>query len=368
VKGPRVLALYGDENGCTLWRVWSPYMELQRRGYGAWFRDKDDPETYKPEFPYLAATRLDAIILPRFHWEDQFIARRWINALHAAGLTVIYELDDDVLTPQIGARQHATTQTDKTVEALEQDRRDRIATIRLCDGVTTTTHELAAVVGQYTDAPVRVVPNRVDLRWFRRTLRGVRRSVAPLTVGWAGGARYPEDFLNVAEAWSNIARRYPHVNFVIQGYMAQPLVSALSPTRLHKLPWLPLTEYPHALKNIDIGCASVANKHFNRCKTPIKVWEYTLAGAVTVSSPTLYDQVVTDGSDGFIAETAAEWETALARLIEDAELRRRLWRAQRRRIAEQHSLEQNVLEWPKAWQEILNHVEGRRRWASLLAG
>jgi glycosyltransferase involved in cell wall biosynthesis len=368
VKGPRVLALYGDENGCTLWRVWSPFMELQRRGYGAWFRDKDDPETYTPDFSYLAATRLDAIILPRFHWEDQAIARRWIAALHRAGLAVIYELDDDVLTPQIGARQHATVETHKTLEALEQDRRDRIATVRLCDGVTTTTAALAAVVRQYVDAPVHVVPNRVDIRWFRRTLHGVRRTVAPLTLGWAGGARYPEDLSPVAEAWANIARRYENIRFVVQGFQADPLVQAVPADRLCQLPWLPLAEYPRALKNIDIGCASVSPKHFNTCKTPIKLWEYTLAGAVSVVSPTLYGEVATDGTDALIAETAAEWEIALGRLIEDNELRRRLWRNQRRRVAEQHSLERHVLEWPAAWQAIIDRFNGRQAWARLLAG
>ena len=33
MKQPRVLALFGDETGCVLWRVWSPYAELERRGY-----------------------------------------------------------------------------------------------------------------------------------------------------------------------------------------------------------------------------------------------------------------------------------------------------------------------------------------------
>jgi glycosyltransferase involved in cell wall biosynthesis len=191
--------------------------------------------------------------------------------------------------------------------------------------------------------------------------------VAPLTLGWAGGARYPDDLEPLAEAWHNIALRYPHVSFVVQGYMAEPLVDSVPSERLHRMPWLPLAEYPRALRNIDIGCASVADKHFNRCKTPIKAWEYTLAGAAIVVSPTLYGDVVSDGHDGLIAETAAEWESALTRLIESAELRRRLWRNQRRRVATEHSLERNVLEWPRAWQDIISHFEAKRLWANLLA-
>jgi glycosyltransferase involved in cell wall biosynthesis len=370
VKGPRVLALTGQESGCVLWRVWQPYTELQRQGYGAWFRDKDDPEMHSPEWAYLAATRLEAVVLPRFSWDarNQAVARRWVRAMHNAGLAVIYEVDDDVFTPQIGARQHATTEAHKTLEQLEQDRRGRIAAIRLCDGLTVSTEQLAAVVTQYVapDIPVMVVPNAIDVAWFSRTIRGAQRQTPRLSVGWAGGSRYAEDLAPIAEAWSAIAQRFSHVHFVVQGHASEVLELAVPRDRLHVTPWLSVTEYPRALRNIDIGCASVAPNHFNRCKTPIKVWEYTLAGAVTVSSPTLYEQAVTDEQDGLIAETATEWETALARLIEDGELRKRLRRAQRRRIAEHHTLARHAHEWPKAWRQIIDIFHSKRRLA--LAG
>jgi glycosyltransferase involved in cell wall biosynthesis len=366
VKGPRVLALTAEENGCTLWRVWQPYSELQRRGYGAWFRDKDDPEMDAPEWPYLAATRLDAVILPRLSWQDQIPARRWIASLHNAGLAVIYDLDDDVLSPQIGARQRATTEPNKSLVDLERDRRDRIAAIRLCDGVTTSCAQLATVIRQYVDTPVHIVPNGIDVSWFRRAVHGVRRTVAPVSIGWAGGARYLEDLEPIAEAWHNLAKRFSHVRFVVQGFMADVLVTAVPPEQLVQLPWMSVAEYPRGMRNIDIGCASVADKPFNHCKTPIKAWEFTLAGACVVASPTLYGPVVTDEQDGLIAETAAEWERQLTRLIESPELGRRLWRAQRRRLAMQHSLDRTVLEWPKAWSAIIETFRNQRRLA--LAG
>ena len=359
--GPRVLALTGREDGPALWRVFQPYTELQRRGYGAWFRSKDDPEIDTPEWPYLIATRLEAIVIPRFFWRDHVVSRRWVNSLHRAGLAVIYDLDDDTLTPQIGARQHATTEKDKSLAELEQDRRDRIAALRLCDGVTTSNPNLRAVIHQYVDVPVLEVPNRIDAAWFRRTMHGVRRVVDPLTIGWAGGARYDEDLEPLAEAWHNVAKRRPAVRFVVQGHLAPVLVQAVPSDQVVCLPWMSLAEYPRGLRNVDIGCASVAATHFNRCKTPIKVWEFTLAGAVSVVSPTLYGTVVQPGVDALIAETAAEWEAALVRLVDDAELRRRLWRNQRRRVATEHSLANHVLDWPRAWTHILEHFRAKQQ-------
>lgn len=360
MKGPRVLALTGDESGPTLWRVWQPYTELQRQGYGAWFRHKDDPEMDAPDWPYLAATRLEAIVIPRFSWRDHLVSRRWLRSLHKAGLAVIYDLDDDTLTPQIGARQHATTEAHKSLDELEQDRRDRIAAIRLCDGVTTSNHELRRVIEQYVDVPVHVVQNRIDVEWFRRTVHGVRRRVAPLTIGWAGGNRYEADLESIAEAWHNVAHQRPDVRFVVQGHPSTALLAAVPADRLHVVPWLRVAEYPRAMRNIDIGCAGVAPTHFNRCKTPIKVWELTLAGAAVVVSPTLYAQAVTDGEDGLIAETTAEWERALIRLIDDAELRRRVWRAQRKRVATEHALAHHVQDWPEAWTQILESFRARQ--------
>jgi len=360
IKGPRVLALTGDESGPTLWRVWGPYTELQKRGYGAWFRHKDDPEMDAPEWPYLAATRLEAVVIPRFYWRDHVSSRQWISTLHKAGLAVIYDLDDDVLSPQIGARQQATTEQHKSLAELEQDRRDRIAALRLCDGVTTSNDILAAVIRQYTGAPVIVVPNAIDAAWFRRTMHGSPRIEKHLTIGWAGGSRYVEDLAPVAEAWHNVAKARPDVHFVVQGFLPELLTDAVPARRMHRVPWLSIEEYPRAMRNVDIACCSVAANHFNRCKTPIKLWEFTLAGAVSVVSPTLYGAVASPEEDVLLAETAAEWEAALLRLIDDCELRRRLWRAQRRRIASEHALAQNWQRWPIAWQQILEHFHARR--------
>jgi glycosyltransferase involved in cell wall biosynthesis len=218
----------------------------------------------------------------------------------------------------------------------------------------------------YTDAPVEVVPNMVDTRWFHQTLHGCRRAIPPLTIGWAGGARYPEDLEPVAEAWHTLAKRYPELTFVVQGHMAEVLTRAVPADRCRRLPWLRIDEYPRALLNFDIGCAAVAPKLFNTAKTPIKVWEYAMAGVPSVASPTLYGQVVTDGEDGLLAETAAEWEAQLARLVEDGELRKKLWRNQRRRLAAEHSLANHWQKWPIAWASILHQFRASQR-PSLLA-
>lgn len=352
---PRVLALVGDDTGPTLWRVWSPFAELQRRGVFAHWKHRDDPELLDPVFLARATVSFDAFILPRMSWSNRLANQHWLGTIHRAGMAVILEVDDDLFSPGVVDRMYNVfeRERDRGRDQLERDRQMRLWLLDQVDGITVSSRRLVQVVEQYTRTPVHVVPNAIDVRWFRETLRGVSRVVSPLTIGWAGGARYAEDLAPVAEAWSRIAARFPEVTFVVQGHMAEILIDAVPADRVRRLAWLPLEQYPRALLNIDIAVCSVAPRPFNVSKTPIKLWEFTLAGAPCVVSPTLYGPYVTDGEDALVAETADEWETALARLVSDATLRRRLQRSQRRRVVSQHSLEMNWWRWPAAWAQIL---------------
>lgn len=355
MTAPRVLALVGDESGPTLWRIWAPFAELQRRGVFAHWKSVHDPELQSVPFQVNMPHNFDAVVLARMSWSNLRAARAQLATLHEHGVAVILEADDDMYSPSIAARQASVFERErvKGLEVLERQRQGRIWLLEQVDGITVSTRRLATVIRQYTTKPIEVVPNAIDVAWFRQTLRGCTRVVPPLTIGWAGGAREPDDLRPVAAAWSRLAYRYPDVTFVVQGHMAEILIEAVPPERVRRLPWLPLEEYPRALLNIDIGCCSVAPKLFNSSKTPIKLWEYTLAGAACVVSPTLYRPYVTDGEDALVAETADEWERALASLVEDRALRTRLQRAQRRRVAIEHALTHNWAQWPAAWASIL---------------
>ena len=96
-----------------------------------------------------------------------------------------------------------------------------------------------------------------------------------------------------------------------------------------------MAEYPRALRNIDIGCASVADNHFNRCKTPIKLWEFTLGGAVIggLTNP-VRRRVAPMAGCADRRDRRRVGVCAGPSDYETRELRKNLWRAQRRRIAD----------------------------------
>lgn len=361
-------------DGCGLWRIAQPFAELQRQGYGKvpgrqmsgadW--DWKDSSTLEQNVDVIALW-YDGVILPRLSWRDHRIGKRFIDALHRAGLACVAECDDDLVSPEVNKRIQQTHEPNLGIDELERRRIDRLAAMRLTDGITVSSRRLATVIRTVYDGPVCVAENAIDIRWWRRVMRHSRREVPGLTIGWAGGARPEDDLEPMAWAWGQIAQRYPDVTFVVAGHQPDVIGRYVPAHRVRRLQWLPVEAYPLNLRQIDVACCAVSDEPFNRCKTPIKVWEATLAGSVVAATPTLYGQAVDDGIDGLLAETADEWNVALRRLVEDAELRRELRKAQRRRVLSEHSLEKQVYKWPLAWGQIVSEFKQSRQRPRLIA-
>lgn len=358
MNAPKVLFLLGDVNGCSWWRALRPAEELIKQGYIAAVADKDDPELASARGSAAIALVYDAVILPRMSWPDREAGERFINALHGAGICVIYEVDDDLFSPSVNERIHLID-PEASPEKLEQRRLDRLAALRLCDGTTVSSPRLATIMRTLVDYPVHVVPNAIDLDWWRDELTQAQRTVSGLTIGWAGGTRPDKDVGPMAEAWGRIAERFPDVTFLCYGWQPEPFRANVPAERLMTLPWQPVELYARPFINIDIGCAAVADEPFNRAKTSIKAWEYAAGGAAVVATPTLYGKVVQHGHSGYLAETADEWEWALADLVTNRPRRERLARNLLEKVAREHSLRVNAHRWTNAWTSIIAEFRER---------
>lgn len=355
--GPSVLALVGDKSGPTLWRVFWPFTALQKAGYrcGWDFHSAPGIGTIAPSF--------DGYVLPRMSWppSQRPMGEAWFGAVRRAGKFVVFDADDDLLTAEITRRAVAMDWTDgKTFAELEADRFERIWAMQQCDGVTVSTQRLATVVRSYTNAPVIVVPNAIDLPWFRRVLRATRRQTQGVTIGWAGGKRPDSDVDTMAEAWGRIAQRFPDVRFVVQGYLPPVIAQRVPNERLVILPWLPLERYPAGLVEVDIACCSVADTPFNRAKSTIKAIEAAVAGSAVVATPTIYGQLIEHGVTGYLAETVHDWDASLASLVSSEATRRIMARRLLRVVERKCSLAVNLHRWPASWQTIAEHARERR--------
>lgn len=351
----KVLTLVGEMDGCALWRCLLPVTELQRQNYQGYEWGRLDDEHLTP-----IVEKFDAVVLPRLHWpaKERAQGERWFTALHRAEKAIIYECDDDLFTDDFVRR--LTNHHGYTREYAEERRECILHVLKHCDGVTVSTQRLATIVREYTDMPVKVVGNYIDLLWFKRIQKQAERKVWGLTIGWAGGNRPDSDVEMMANAWGRIAARYPNVTFVIQGHHAKAFYDNVPNERIAMLKWLPIDIYPVGLVNIDIGCCPLGDTPFNRSKSAIKAMEYAASGAAVVASPTVYSQIIQHGQDGFIAETVDEWEGYLSRLVESYELRRDMNKALFHKIKTQYSLEDNAWRWVTAWTEIVDNYRWRQ--------
>lgn len=363
---PKVLSLIPEMNGCAMWRTVWPAEMLQQQGYfAAWDWSHNDSVV---DVIHL----FDIICYPRQAWTDMEAAQKFIDNAHRFGKVIITEIDDDVYEWREQQKSHAELGIDKQQATIEENR----ASLLMMDGATVSTHRLKSVIQSFApdDFPVEVVANYIDLDWWRMMTHGWDRQVDGLTIGWAGGDRYEEEFRVLGEAWRRIARTYPNVLFVIQGHQPRHLVEAVPEDRLIPIDWLPITGGPDkppycvGLLNIDIMCCTVEQTMFNACKTPIKAYEATASGAAVVGTQWLYGQAIDNGKNGLIANTVDEWEQALSYLIDNPKKRAKFQRKMMKKIQSQYSLRVNAWNWSEAWRRIYAQAVPRIKNRVLIPG
>lgn len=262
---PPVLAICNKQShGDAWWRLVAPFNRLREAGVDAAICWLD--ETDMPTLPVSGRV----VVLQRVIVRGSSAAdmQAWTDRLRAAGaLAVVFELDDDELTganvEHMDAIEPLTT-ADRA--ELERQRQALLWTLQACDGATVSTEPLAEVVRRYTDKPVVVVENAIDVEWFRARLDPRPEWSEHLTIGWTGWRRPDADLVPMAEAWARIAKRYPEVRFVVGGH--QPDILYAQDIPLDRFIWLPITGidgYPRMMQ-VDIGCCAVADSPFSRCK------------------------------------------------------------------------------------------------------
>ena len=339
------------------WRVVRPLRALARVGIPTEVITIPGPNadgwTWHPSYQTIAldhevSTLLlhHAIVPPVYR--DSFV--EWVGRIRESGVTVVYDTDDDTYS-HAWAQHHADCGTDGDPARFARESEILAWPLQYVDGVTVSTEHLASVVERYTSRPVAVVLNAIDVEAFSAGLGTESLWWDHLTIGWCAGYRPEADAAPVAEAWRRIAQRYPDVRFIVAGHPLQCLVEAVPTERLGCLAYTTMDRYP-AMMQVDIGCCSAADTPFNRSRSPIKAWEFALAGAAVVASPTVYGDWLASVPGGAVARSADEWEHALGRLICDRGLRHAEATALRETVERAHALTANLWRYTDAYRAI----------------
>lgn len=346
----KVLALPGDASGCTLWRIFNPFKALLKRGYPAWWGwvNREDSSAKIPE--------MDVVLMPRLAWNpgEQIMAVRWRDRVRTDRVSIVSDWDDDLFSPEFVDRQFETSAFDFTKDELREFWKVRLWGLELVDGHTVSTPALRDVLATVTSKPIRVVPNAIDVDWWRAVQSSYGDPLDKTVIGWIGGNRPDRDAQELGKAWKEVARRHPEVLFLVMGHPLPSLVEAVPEDQMVLLPWLPLEAYPFPYAMVDIGCCPLADELFNRSKSPIKAFEFGLSEAVVLASPTVYDTVLDHGTTGFLCRDADEWEGRIEQMLARPDERKELATRWCRRVVERHSIEANLDTYVEAWNELFS--------------
>ncbi len=205
------------------------------------------------------------------------------------------------------------------------------AMARCCDHVCAGNAFLAGQAAPFNSA-VTVVPTCIDVARYNVAMDKPDDTIDLVWIGSHSTRKY------LAEAMpylKDASERVPGLRLKIIADFDLPDCG------LSTLPvaWRADTE-ARELASTHIGIAPMRDDDWSRGKCALKVLQCMAASLPVVSSNAGANaEVIREGEDGYLVSTREEWAERIAQLAEDADLRRRMGEAGRRRVAADYSIE-----------------------------
>ena len=154
----------------------------------------------------------------------------------------------------------------------------------------------------------------------------------------SGASSYKDDFLLCSAAVNDILKKYVNVYLFIIGDLD---VSCFDETVLDRVIFvdkLNLKDYYSFISNLDINIAPLTSGVFSDSKSNIKYIEASVFSIPSICSPRAeFSKVITNGENGFLADSYAEWYQYLGKLIEDPVLRKKIGSAAKKNVLSRYN-------------------------------
>ena len=208
--------------------------------------------------------------------------------------------------------------------------------IKMSSHVIAGNDYLANFASGYNDK-ITVIPTPIDTNRYSppKNIYDEKREVI---IGWTGSIT-TLDFLNVLEnVFIILSDSFKHLKFKIVGakFNVEGNLNIINKT------WS-LNEEIKDLQGFDIGIMPMPDNEWTRGKCGFKAILYMSMGIPCICSPVgMNKQIISDGANGFLADTGDEWIKKLSLLIENPDLRKRIGCAGRKIVEEKYSVKVNV--------------------------
>ena len=306
----------------------------------------------------------DAVIFQREFPQNIAAYDQIINLAKHAGKPVIYELDDLLFSlPEQHPERLAAAYTSSLLPML--------TAVVEADLVTVPTRHLQAFLRPF-NPHVAILPNYLDdSLWSLKPPVLRENKEKPLVIGYMGSSSHLPDLEIIAPVLIELLSRYP-------GQLEVWIWGTRPPDSLRALPqvkWVPSpsNNYKEFVRyfqtqSADIFVAPLVDNSFNRCKSPLKFFEYSALGVAGVYSKVApYQSVITHGHDGLLAASPQEWLDHLLKLVEDDEYRFELAKNAQNTVNAKWLLSKNTQQWTEIFDHLPELVTSRPETKSKLA-
>lgn len=250
---------------------------------------------------FKSALKFDAVLLHKkcLNPFDAFVLRRWARK-------VIYDFDDAVMYSD----KHPSTPNPKRL-------RDFQRTVELADLVIAGNVYLAEHARRF-NGNVKVLPTGLDISEY--DIKITRLNDGKIRLVWIGSKVTIPYLKEITPALEEIGSRLKNVVLrVISDEFIEP-----NNTKIEKIAWSQQTQ-ARDLAECDIGLAPLSDNLFTRGKCGFKILQYAAAGLPTVASPVgVNAELITNGSNGYLAVSHRDWVDCVSRLIQDSNLRKQI--------------------------------------------
>lgn len=244
--------------------------------------------------------------------------------------------------------------------------------LSLADTITTTTPKLAKLFEKKAKElgnkhfKAYDLPNCLDLRrWMP-----VKIEHDDIRILWQGGASHYPDLTVVAEALTEVCKKYPNVTLVFGGIAPEGIYKDINPKQVKVYDnWVDFGahSYRTALYGADIGIVPIEKTFFNSFKSDVKYTEYSALGIPTVASDlTPYKESIEHGKTGLLAQnTTKSWVENLTKLIKDAKLRKELGENARRWVESNRDIRKEAHRWSEVYEIEIERKRKRLKKSNL---
>jgi glycosyltransferase involved in cell wall biosynthesis len=329
----RIVALVASpEHVCARYRVvaFRPFVEAA----GHTFTVQKLPRYWLNRWSLGQQTALaDAVIVQR-----RLLSAWQLRTLRRQARRLVFDFDDAVFLRDSYDRR-----------GLHCPRRQQefAAMVRAADAVVAGNTWLRDQALRFSDStPVHVIPTCVNPDPYPRARH--LDDPAQVRLAWIGSSSTLQGLERIRPVLERLGTVYPGLRL----HLICDKTMILQNLRVDFRGWSEATE-ARDLADADIGISWLPDDLWSQGKCGLKVLQYMAAGLPVVANPVgVQTGFVEPGITGFWADSADEWILAIGRLVQDAQLRKQLGAAGRRRVERDF----HVRHGAELWLDVLRGV------------